>query len=203
MSKSDMLAPIIRALVGVPQDRLGVILDAVNKIGGTDGDLWRTRIGQVLREGVRSAVASAYPTYTVAVNGDLSLSEAIAAGEYDDVNDNITAEHFPVSYASTKTVNIALVHRNRVVQSEDIFAEMDREGYRPATIWELLALGAEYPDLQRNFTIFALGSIAIVGMDGFKGVVYLGHWRKKRGINLLLLHLPWHRCARFAFVRKD
>lgn len=58
MSKNDMLAPIIRALVGVPSERLGVILDTVNKIGGADGELWRSCIAKVLREGVRSATYS-------------------------------------------------------------------------------------------------------------------------------------------------
>lgn len=56
MSKNDMLAAIVRALVGVPQKRLGVVLDTVNKIGSVDGELWRTRFAEVLREGVKPAV---------------------------------------------------------------------------------------------------------------------------------------------------
>lgn len=56
MSKNDMLAAIVRALVGVPQARLGVVLDTVNKIGSADGELWRSRIAEVLREQVREAV---------------------------------------------------------------------------------------------------------------------------------------------------
>ncbi len=55
MSKNDMLAPIVRALVGVPQERLGVLLDTINKVGGADGELWRTRFAEVLREGVKPA----------------------------------------------------------------------------------------------------------------------------------------------------
>lgn len=52
MSKNDMLAPIVRALVGVPQERLSVLFDVINKVGGADGELWRTRFTEVLREGV-------------------------------------------------------------------------------------------------------------------------------------------------------
>lgn len=55
MSKNDMLAPIVRALVGVPQERLGVLLDTINKVGSVDGELWRTRFAEVLREGVKAA----------------------------------------------------------------------------------------------------------------------------------------------------
>ncbi len=58
MSKNDMLAPIVRAIVGIPQERLGVILDTINKVGGADGELWRTRFAEVLREGVKGAVLS-------------------------------------------------------------------------------------------------------------------------------------------------
>jgi hypothetical protein len=55
MSRNDMLAPIVRALVGVPKERLGVLLDTINKVGGADGELWRTRFAEVLRGGVKPA----------------------------------------------------------------------------------------------------------------------------------------------------
>ncbi|MBI2439609.1 MAG: hypothetical protein HYV45_03375 [Candidatus Moranbacteria bacterium] len=58
MSKNDMLAPIVRALVGVPQERLGVLFDAINKVGSADGELWRTRFAEVLREGVKPVTLS-------------------------------------------------------------------------------------------------------------------------------------------------
>lgn len=40
-------------------------------------------------------------------------------------------------------------------------SELDRRGLRPATIEELLAFGAAYPDKQREFSIIALGSVCI------------------------------------------
>jgi len=54
MSHKDMLDPIMRALVGVPQEHLGVTLDFINKLGGKDGAVWKTRFAEVLREGVAS-----------------------------------------------------------------------------------------------------------------------------------------------------
>jgi hypothetical protein len=50
--KKDMLGSVIRALVGVPQERLGVILDIVNKIGGENGVVWKKHLAKALREGV-------------------------------------------------------------------------------------------------------------------------------------------------------
>ena len=58
MSKNDMLAPIVRALVGVPQKHLGVLFDIINRVDSTDGELWRTRFAEVLREGVKGAPLS-------------------------------------------------------------------------------------------------------------------------------------------------
>ena len=43
--------------------------------------------------------------------------------------------------------------------SERAVVEMQREGFRPARIEELLALGAQHPELQRSFPIVALGSV--------------------------------------------
>lgn len=53
MSK-DMIGSITRALVGVPFNRQGVILDIVNRLGdtSTDGDIWCSRFGAVIQEGL-------------------------------------------------------------------------------------------------------------------------------------------------------
>jgi hypothetical protein len=56
MSKHDMLGPITRALVGVPSERLGVVMDVVNKVGSEKGDLWKARLTEVLREGLPKKV---------------------------------------------------------------------------------------------------------------------------------------------------
>jgi len=42
---------------------------------------------------------------------------------------------------------------------DEVIAELERAGYRPAELEDLLALGATYPNLQRRFPIMALGSI--------------------------------------------
>jgi hypothetical protein len=45
-----MLDPIIRALVGVPPEWLGIILDVINKVGGVDDERWRSHLATILRE---------------------------------------------------------------------------------------------------------------------------------------------------------
>lgn len=55
MSK-DMLGPLIRALVGIPNSRLGVALDITNRLNSDRGDEWNTRFKAVLREGLPAPV---------------------------------------------------------------------------------------------------------------------------------------------------
>ncbi len=73
MSKNDMLAPIVRALVGVPQERLGVLFDTINKVGSADGELWRTRFAEVLREGVKGAPLSPEAPLDTLIRVDRSI----------------------------------------------------------------------------------------------------------------------------------
>jgi hypothetical protein len=73
MSRNDMLAPIVRALVGVPQERLGVLLDTINKVGGADGELWRTRFAEVLREGVKPVTLSPEAPLDTLIRVDRSI----------------------------------------------------------------------------------------------------------------------------------
>lgn len=64
MSK-DMLGPITRALVGIPDSRLGVVADIANRLNSDRGEEWDARFKAVLREGL-SAPA---PTTTFERNG--------------------------------------------------------------------------------------------------------------------------------------
>lgn len=51
MSK-NMLDPIIRALVGVPEDRLGLVLDVANRLGNkNDGDTYYSNLAAFNRNG--------------------------------------------------------------------------------------------------------------------------------------------------------
>lgn len=51
MSK-DMLAPLVRAAVGVPQENLGLLTDIANRLGSDDRDKWRFHLAAVVRAGL-------------------------------------------------------------------------------------------------------------------------------------------------------
>jgi hypothetical protein len=97
-------------------------------------------------------------TYKVTVDNGLKLADMVAAGKYDYVNHDITPEHFPLDTRAPEQVEIRLVHLGRQATTEEVLAELEKRGLRPATLPELLALGAAHPDLQRSLSIVAFGS---------------------------------------------
>ena len=74
MSK-NMLDPIIRALVGVPEPRLGVVADIANRLNSDRGDDWNARLKVVLREGLPSLVATT-TAFERNTNGHIIISFA-------------------------------------------------------------------------------------------------------------------------------
>lgn len=51
MSKKDMLGPITRALVSVPQNRLAIVADIANKLAGAGGEVFHSGLAEFLRNG--------------------------------------------------------------------------------------------------------------------------------------------------------
>ena len=83
-----------------------------------------------------------------------------------------------------REVAFEYVHMDRDASTDEVLAEMDRNGLRPALYEELLGFAEKYPDEQKKYPIVALGSEA--GVDGVRRVAYL--WDNDRG---RLLGLPW------------
>lgn len=134
------------------------------------------------------------------VDYSLTLEEMIALGQYDWKNDDITAGRFPVKGKGKKEVVGELVKYESTMSSEAVLADLDKNGLRPATIEELLAFGAAFPELQRKFPIVALGSIAEV--DGGRGMACLGRGDSKRYLRLRWFDRGWFAHCRFLAVRK-
>jgi len=194
------------------------LTSAVRKLGGSDDDIHRlaTPDGErTLEEMAKLIVQTPSHTFSVTVDYGKSLPEMIAAGNYNWVNSDITSEHFPLTpptapvgsgpyrtlHDSPGTVTIELVHLNKMVSTEDVLAELERRGFRPANLAELLALGATYPDTQRQFPIIALGSVW-QHPYGHRSVPCLYEDDGKRGLNLDWIGYDWHARCRFAVVRK-
>ncbi|KKR48343.1 MAG: hypothetical protein UT86_C0007G0022, partial [Candidatus Magasanikbacteria bacterium GW2011_GWC2_40_17] len=85
--------------------------------------------------------------------------------------------------------------------TDEVLAEMDRHGLRPALYEELLAFGAKYPDEQRQFPIIALGSVWR-GFGGRLRVAYLSRGGSERSLSLYWFGGDWNGFCRFLAVRK-
>lgn len=132
------------------------------------------------------------------------VEQAIADGKYDWKNSDITTKNFPVSpemIGKKSDISAKLFYFNRDISSDDAISEMDKAGYRPATLMELLTLGVLFPELQRQFPIVALGSVwRDARVYRYVPCLYVGNSR--RGLNLGWLDSNWDACCRFLGVRK-
>lgn len=138
--------------------------------------------------------------YPITVDYSLTLEQMIVAGAYDWVNSAITPKNFPVKGKGIVILDAQFIYFGCSMSSDAIIAELDKIGLRPATHAELLAFGAKYPELQRQFLSVALGSVGEVG--GGRFVVYLWRHADERRLNLDCFAYYWFGYCRFLAVRK-
>jgi hypothetical protein len=89
------------------------------------------------------------------------------------------------------------------ISSKDALKELDKKGYRPATLIELLALAEVYPDLQKKFSIVSLH----LGSSVDRQVPYLGVDSLVESIRQVNLHWfdngDWKTRCRFLAILKE
>lgn len=146
-----------------------------------------------------------FPSYQVVVDYGRAVEQLVGDGEYDWCNTDIVSRNFP-SMMGTEIraqIDIYLVSFDRRISSEGVITEMEILGLRPATIVELLALGAQHPDIQRDYQIAALGSTwSFDSGDLDLDVPYLGGSGSDRYLFLFWWGSGWSPYWRFAAVRK-
>jgi hypothetical protein len=140
-------------------------------------------------------------TFPVTVNYDRTIEKMVTSGKYDWSNPNINSKRFPIGAKGRVEVNIELVHFNYPITSDEVLRNLDRQGLRPATLPEILAFGATYPEMQREFPIVALGSVWR-DQNGDRHVAYLCDYSGNRKVFLCWSGGRWHGLFRFAAVRK-
>jgi hypothetical protein len=97
--------------------------------------------------------------YRLVVNYSLSVEDAIALGRYDRNHNKITSANFPSRRKGTVEVIVLIKRFGRNMEPSDVIKKLHSEGLRPAELSELLAFGAEYPEVQRDITLSAYGSV--------------------------------------------
>lgn len=142
--------------------------------------------------------------YKIVVDYDRPLEELISDGKFQFINSNILSRNFPVRGKGKKPREMTLVAVDRARHSEAVIKEMEKNGYRPADIAELLAFGNVQPNLQEKSPIVSLGS-AFESAKGTLSVPYLGRAGSKGRWRTLLLtsfNSTWPKTSLFAAVRR-
>ena len=189
-------------VTGIYAEFQAAVIKALPRDIDQDVALGWTKNGEALARILREALnQNGEPTtsvsYPITVYYGMNVEDRVEAGHYDWVNFNITSELFPTERNGIAEIEIKLIHFNRIISTDEALCELDRMGYRPAELHELLAFGEKYQEIQREFPILSLGSVlrnrCVPGLSGGNSRRYLN------------LFVEGHNCdknCRFVAVRK-
>ena len=111
-------------------------------------------------------------TFLTHISSSMSFNARVKAGKYDLVDrKKVTRVHFPFKEEKIdRELTITFLQFEGSKRAEEVLRIFRSRGLRPVTIVELLALGAEHPELQRQGTFIALGSLWLKGRRPQHGV---------------------------------
>jgi len=165
----------------------------------------QAKAGRVTRENFQQFLANpngfAVGGFLVSIDYGKSIEEMVSSGRYDWANDAINSRNFQIVGSGTAQVVPELVYLNKVVTSEEVLVHMEANGLRPATLAELLAFGATYPEIQRQYPVVCLGSLW-VDRCGYRHVPDLYGGGSERELSLRWYGCGWLESCRFLAVRK-
>lgn len=193
----------------VPVGRLcklaGIIVEQLPHLGLDPDDMlyWignREELAAALRQALMRTAD--HLTFTLTINYDQTVEEMVESGKYSFANSNITSQNFHIQQSGTHQVEVILVHFDQEMTSDQVKTKLDEMGLRPAELPELLALGTNHPDLQRQFPIIALGSVW-QSPYGHLYCPYLYGYSDRRELRLFWLEYRWHAFSRFLALRKS
>ncbi len=183
------------------------LIDKLKERGQSENDIIRAIDSQgdglleKLADAMTKAAHNPREVFPLSVDYALPLVDAIGAGDYQGVHASITKENFPPTRHGQAQVEIILVRYDQRIESENVLAELDREGLRAAELPEILAFGAEYPEVQRKFSVVGLGSVW-TDRKGYRNVPCLYEASEGRYLDLHWWNDGWYSYSRFAAIRK-
>lgn len=135
--------------------------------------------------------------YPVTVDHGKTIEEMVAAGQYRKVHEDINSRNFPIrNDGKVERCRLEIVHFNCATTIGAVDYYLDLRIMRPATLAELLAFGAAYPEIRPVFPIIAVGSI----WDGY-GTWIVPHL-DSGGLGTGCGNSKWSEFCRFLAVRR-
>ena len=151
---------------------------------------------------VRKVITYIVATFTIPIDETVSVEDVVKAGKFDWINSDINSANFPKLADGQRLgeIEVFLFHFGMFMSSELVITEMDKAGYKPANIWILIYLAIKEPDLQKGFSIVALGSVCRLCSQ--RRVPFLCEGSSGRHLNLRNLNFDWGGSCRFLAVCK-
>lgn len=192
-------------------DAQGVVADLLQKLGGENGEEWLKATKRFLRKEYPWATVED-AIYTVAVDYAKPISHILDEGNYNWAHVYITDDNFPALFkyhndrwcqaSHVEDVEMHLVHPGHARTREEAWKEVEARGLRSANIEELLAFGANYPNLQKQFPIVAIGALWQRSDSRDPLVPALGCIGNNRQVYLMPTSYAWDPSYRVLAVRK-
>lgn len=131
-----------------------------------------------------------------------TLTDRIKDGGYDWTNPYITEKRFPLTLPAGPQ-KLFLAHYNKVVSGKKVEEWAGKNGYKVGLMDDLLAVGShpEYKELQRQFSIVALGSSAVIHGNRHVPLLYRGG--AGRGLRLRRRGSGFSELCRFLLFREE
>jgi len=139
--------------------------------------------------------------FHVTVNYRQSFWRMIELGAYDIVDGPFDVKEATHASSKPEKIEVFAVRFSWCARTKEVLRSFDCRNLRPATLAELLALGAQYSNLQRKFPIVALGTYW--WEDSFQLYPHLTAYKRWRKLSMMGASLDdsWFD-ERFACVRK-
>ena len=186
----------MKSAIGVSKEVLFALLEAIEDFGGEEEDIRRLLGDPKIKHDIVLRLLMGNP-YLVDLNID-SIGGLLAAGKYRDsfISPLINDKNFVVGLLGPRLVWL-MNFNDRFIVIDQILQKLDDWGFRPARMAELLALGAQQPQLQTQSWIVSLGD----SQDKRFGC--LDHNGTYRGVRLVSVKdVANVRCYKFAVVAK-
>ena len=127
---------------------------------------------------------------TIFVDYNKGVHEMLLAGKYGWFDNQLISDlsfpHPAGKIGKQETLTVKIVHFSGTL-SEAQIRDSIGQNYRPATLAELLAFGAQYPEFQTKHPIAAIGSF----WQDYGGAPFLGYNSDRRIIDINWNHYEW------------
>ena len=122
--------------------------------------------------------------YPIVIKYDMSIEQMIEVGMYDHIDSAYERVNFQIQQSGEVPLEALIISFDRVLDFDLAIKEIRLARRRAGEICEILSFGAQYPDVQRDFNINALGTLVEIDDKEHYPVINQYYSRKRRGLYL-------------------